>query len=181
MGEAPESITLVESPDDVDTLPFSTEDRIAYLTQTTLSVSEAEAVITRLKERFPQIEAPPKEDICYATTNRQEAVSILAENADLVVVLGSQNSSNSRRLMEIGETLGKRAFLVDGVHELPIDSFSGEETVLITAGASAPEVVVEECIDTLVDRFGAEVESVVVREEHVSFPLPKELRLLTVD
>ena len=181
MGEAPESITLVESPDDVDTLPFSTEDRIAYLTQTTLSVSEAEAVITRLKERFPQIEAPPKEDICYATTNRQEAVSTLAETADVVVVLGSQNSSNSRRLMEIGETLGKRAFLVDGVHELPIDSFSGEETVLITAGASAPEVVVEECIDTLVDRFGAEVESVVVREEHVSFPLPKELRLLTVD
>jgi 4-hydroxy-3-methylbut-2-enyl diphosphate reductase len=181
MGEAPESITLVESPDDVDTLPFSTEDRIAYLTQTTLSVSEAEAVTTRLKERFPQIEAPPKEDICYATTNRQEAVSTLAENADLIVVLGSQNSSNSRRLMEIGERLGKRAFLVDGVHELPIDSFSGEETVLITAGASAPEVVVEECIDTLVDHFGAEVESVVVREEHVSFPLPKELRLLTVD
>ena len=181
MGEAPESITLVESPDDVDTLPFSTEDRIAYLTQTTLSVSEAEAVTTRLKERFPQIEAPPKEDICYATTNRQEAVSTLAENADLIVVLGSQNSSNSRRLMEIGERLGKRAFLVDGVHELPIDSFSGEETVLITAGASAPEVVVEECIDTLVDHFGAELESVVVREEHVSFPLPKELRLLTVD
>ena len=181
MGEAPESITLVESPDDVDTLPFSTEDRIAYLTQTTLSVNEAEAVITRLKERFPQIEAPPKEDICYATTNRQEAVSTLAENADLVVVLGSQNSSNSRRLMEIGERLGKRAFLVDGVHELPIDSFSGKETVLITAGASAPEVVVEECIDTLVDHFGAELESVVVREEHVSFPLPKELRLLTVD
>ena len=181
MGEAPESITLVESPDDVDTLPFSTEDRIAYLTQTTLSVSEAEAVTTRLKERFPQIEAPPKEDICYATTNRQEAVSTLAENADLIVVLGSQNSSNSRRLMEIGERLGKRAFLVDGVHELPSDSFSGEETVLITAGASAPEVVVEECIDTLVDHFGAELESVVVREEHVSFPLPKELRLLTVD
>ena len=181
MGEAPESITLVESPDDVDTLPFSTEDRIAYLTQTTLSVNEAEAVITRLKERFPQIEAPPKEDICYATTNRQEAVSTLAENADLVVVLGSQNSSNSRRLMEIGERLGKRAFLVDGVHELPIDSFSGKETVLITAGASAPEVVVEECIATLVDHFGAELESVVVREEHVSFPLPKELRLLTVD
>lgn len=181
MGEAPESITLVESPEDVDTLPFTKEDRIAYLTQTTLSVSEAEAVITRLKQRFPQIEAPPKEDICYATTNRQEAVSTLAETADLVVVLGSQNSSNSRRLMEIGETLGKRAFLVDGVEELPIDSFSGEETVLITAGASAPEVVVEECIDTLVDRFGAEVESVVVREEHVSFPLPKELRLLTVD
>lgn len=181
MGEAPESITLVESPEDVERLPFTKEDRIAYLTQTTLSVSEAESVISRLRKRYPQIESPPKEDICYATTNRQEAVSTLAEKADLVIVLGSQNSSNSRRLMEIGKSLGKRAFLVDGSGELPIDSFSGEETVLITAGASAPEVVVQECIDTLVERFGAEVESVVVREEHVSFPLPKELRLLTVD
>lgn len=181
MGEAPESITLVESPEGVDRLPFTTDDRIAYLTQTTLSVSEAEAVITRLKKRFPQIESPPKEDICYATTNRQEAVSTLARNAEIVVVLGSQNSSNSRRLMEIGESLGKRAFLVDSVAELPVDSFTGQETVLITAGASAPEVVVEECLDTLVERFGAEVESIVVREEHVSFPLPKELRLQTVD
>jgi 4-hydroxy-3-methylbut-2-enyl diphosphate reductase len=181
MGEAPESITLVESPEDVDRLEFTQDDQIAYLTQTTLSVSEAEAVISRLKERFPQIESPAKEDICYATTNRQEAVSTLAETADIVVVLGSQNSSNSRRLMEIGESFGKRAFLVDTVSELPIDSFTGDETVLITAGASAPEVVVEECIDTLVERFGAEVESIVVREEHVSFPLPKELRLMTVD
>ncbi|MBC8291498.1 MAG: 4-hydroxy-3-methylbut-2-enyl diphosphate reductase [Planctomycetes bacterium] len=181
MGEAPESITLVESPEDVDRLKFTQDDQIAYLTQTTLSVSEAEAVISRLKERFPQIESPAKEDICYATTNRQEAVSTLAQTADVVVVLGSQNSSNSRRLMEIGESLGKRAFLVDGVSELPIDSLTGKETVLITAGASAPEVVVEECINTLVERFGAEVESVVVREEHVSFPLPKELRLMTVD
>ena len=181
MGEAPESITLVESPEDVDRLTFTQDDRIAYLTQTTLSVSEAEAVISRLKERYPQIESPPKEDICYATTNRQEAVSTLTQQADVVVVLGSQNSSNSRRLMEIGESLGKRSFLVDSVAELPVDSFTGEENVLITAGASAPEVVVEECIDTLVKRFGAEVESIVIREEHVSFPLPKELRLMTVD
>ena len=181
MGEAPESITLVESPEDVDRLTFTQGDRIAYLTQTTLSVSEAEAVISRLKERYHQIESPPKEDICYATTNRQEAVSTLAQQADVVVVLGSQNSSNSRRLMEIGESLGKRSFLVDSVTELPVDSFTGEENVLITAGASAPEVVVEECIDTLVKRFGAEVESIVIREEHVSFPLPKELRLMTVD
>ncbi|MDA0590748.1 MAG: 4-hydroxy-3-methylbut-2-enyl diphosphate reductase [Planctomycetota bacterium] len=181
MGEAPESITLVESPEDVDRLTFTQDDRIAYLTQTTLSVSEAEAVISRLKERYPQIESPPKEDICYATTNRQEAVSTLTQQADVVVVLGSQNSSNSRRLMEIGESLGKRSFLVDSVAELPVDSFTGEENVLITAGASAPEVVVEECIETLVKRFGAEVESIVIREEHVSFPLPKELRLMTVD
>ncbi|MBI1311910.1 4-hydroxy-3-methylbut-2-enyl diphosphate reductase [bacterium] len=181
MGEAPESITLVENAGEVDALPFGLEDRIAYLTQTTLSVSEAEAVITRLKRRFPQIEAPPKEDICYATTNRQEAVSTLATNADVVIVLGSQNSSNSRRLMELGSDCNARSFLIDSVDELPPDALTGDETVLITAGASAPEVVVQECIDSLVERFGATVESVVVREEHVSFPLPKELRLQTVD
>ena len=181
MGEAPESITLVESPDDVDRLPFSEADRVAYLTQTTLSVSEAEAVINRLKTRFPQVESPAKEDICYATTNRQEAVATLAHQADVVIVLGSQNSSNSRRLMEIGESLGTRSFLVDSVHELPTDSFTGDEIILITAGASAPEVVVDECLKALVDQFGAEVEAVVVREEHVSFPLPRELRLMTVD
>jgi len=181
MGEAPESITLVENPADVDALPFGPNDQLAYLTQTTLSVSEAEAVIGRLKERFPHIEAPPKEDICYATTNRQEAVSKLAVAADVVIVLGSQNSSNSRRLMELGADCNARSFLIDGVDELPVDALSGDETVLITAGASAPEVVVQECIDSLVDRFGATVESIVVREEHVSFPLPKELRLQTVD
>ena len=181
MGEAPESITLVESPADVDELTFGPNDRLAYLTQTTLSVSEAEAVIGRLKERFPHIEAPPKEDICYATTNRQEAVSKLACDADVVIVLGSQNSSNSRRLMELGADCNARSFLIDSVDELPADALTGDETVLITAGASAPEVVVQECIDSLVDRFSATVESIVVREEHVSFPLPKELRLQTVD
>jgi 4-hydroxy-3-methylbut-2-enyl diphosphate reductase len=180
MGEAPESITLVESPDDVDQLSFPPEAKIAYLTQTTLSVSEAQAVIDRLRQRFPRIECPPKEDICYATTNRQEAVSTLADKADIVIVLGSQNSSNSRRLMEIGASFGKQSWLVDGVDELPLDEFRGHETVLITAGASAPEVVVQECIDRLVERFQAEVESVVVREEHVSFPLPRELRLATL-
>lgn len=181
MGEAPESITLVETPDEVDGLQFPLDAKIAYLTQTTLSVTEAEAVIERLKQRYPHIEAPPKEDICYATTNRQEAVSQLAQSADVVIVLGSQNSSNSRRLMELGASYGPRSFLVDGVHEVPVESFTGDETVLITAGASAPEVVVQECIDNLVERFDAEVEIVTVREEHVSFPLPRELRLQTVN
>lgn len=181
MGEAPESITLVETPDEVDSLNFPADAKIAFLTQTTLSVTEADAVIARLKDRYPRIEAPPKEDICYATTNRQEAVSQLARNADVVIVLGSQNSSNSRRLMEIGASFGPKSFLVDGVHEIPVDAFSGDETVLITAGASAPEVVVQECIDFLVERFGAKVEIVTVREEHVSFPLPKELRLEIVN
>ena len=178
MGEAPESITLVDSPEEVDRLPFPADAKIAYLTQTTLSVSEANTVIERLKRRYPGIASPPKDDICYATTNRQEAVSVLAKHADVVIVLGSQNSSNSQRLREIGQALCGRAYLVDGIHELPLDEFHGDETVVITAGASAPEVVVEECLDTLVKRFHATVEHPVVREEHVYFPLPKELRAL---
>ena len=181
MGEAPESITLVETPEAVDELPFADDAKIAYLTQTTLSVSEAEAIIAKLRQRFPNIHCPPKDDICYATTNRQEAIDTLATNADAVIVLGSQNSSNSRRLMELGASRGAKAFLIDGIHELPDDALSADDTVLISAGASAPEVVVQECVDCLVEKYGAEVESIVVREEHVSFPLPKELRLLTVD
>lgn len=162
----------------MDQLPFPPDAKIAYLTQTTLSVSEANTVIERLRRRYPGIASPPKDDICYATTNRQEAVSVLAKNADVVIVLGSQNSSNSQRLREIGESVCGRAYLVDGVHELPLEEFNGSETVIITAGASAPEVVVEECLDTLVSRFHATVEHPVVREEHVYFPLPKELRVL---
>jgi 4-hydroxy-3-methylbut-2-en-1-yl diphosphate reductase len=178
MGEAPQSITLVETPEDVDRLPFSESDKIAYLTQTTLSVDEANQVIDRLRQRFPQIVAPPKEDICYATTNRQHAVASLVPQADVVIVLGSQNSSNSRRLMEIGASHGKPAYLIDGVAELRLEWFEGCKTVLITAGASAPEVVVEECVAFLVEKFGATVNEVTIREEHVHFPLPRELRVL---
>lgn len=178
MGEAPESITLVDSPEEVDRLSFPAHAKIAYLTQTTLSLFEANAVIERLKARYPTIASPPKEDICYATTNRQEAVAALAKNADVVIVLGSQNSSNSQRLREIGQSVCGRAYLVDTVDELPLQDFSGSETVVITAGASAPEVVVETCVDALVSRFHATVEHAVVREEQVHFPLPKELRLL---
>lgn len=181
MGEAPESITLVETPEAVDDLPFGDDSKIAYLTQTTLSVSEAEAIISRLRQKFPHIHCPPKDDICYATTNRQEAIDTLATRADAVIVLGSQNSSNSRRLMELGASHGAKAFLIDRIHELPDDALEADDTVLISAGASAPEVVVQECVDSLIKRFNAEVESIVVREEHVSFPLPRELRLLTVD
>jgi 4-hydroxy-3-methylbut-2-en-1-yl diphosphate reductase len=178
MGEAPRSITLVENVEEVNYLPFPADAKIAYLTQTTLSVGEANAVIERLKQRYPQIASPPKEDICYATTNRQEAVSALVGEADLLIVLGSQNSSNSRRLMEIGRTSGKPAYLVDGLSELRPDWFHENQTVAITAGASAPEQVVQECVDYLVDRFGANVREVTFRRESVSFPLPRELRVL---
>ena len=178
MGEAPESITLVETVDDVDRLPFGPDDKVAYLTQTTLSVEEAEVLIRRLRERFPNIQSPPKEDICYATTNRQEAVTALVPEADVLIVLGSQNSSNSQRLKEIGRSLGKRAYLIDGVGELRPEWLEDCERVAITAGASAPEVVVQECVEYLRREFGATVREVTVREEHVHFQLPRELREL---
>lgn len=178
MGEAPESITLVESPEDVGALPFTADDKLVYLTQTTLSVEEAGLVIDQLKARYPHIESPPKEDICYATTNRQHAVTQLISQTDLLLVLGSQNSSNSRRLMEIGLAQGRRAYLIDGKDELQVEWFDGIQSVLITAGASAPEVVVQECIDYLQQQFGATIEEITTREEHVTFPLPKELREL---
>ncbi|WP_010588457.1 4-hydroxy-3-methylbut-2-enyl diphosphate reductase [Schlesneria paludicola] len=178
MGEAPASITLVEDPEDVAKLSFPLDAKVAYLTQTTLSVEEAGRVIASLKSRFPKIESPPKEDICYATTNRQDAVKQLAKNSDVVIVLGSQNSSNSRRLQEIGASFEKRSFLVDGAEELQREWFSDADTVLITAGASAPEVVVQDCIAWLSREFGATIEEVTTREEHVAFPLPRELRVL---
>ncbi|MBI5761866.1 MAG: 4-hydroxy-3-methylbut-2-enyl diphosphate reductase [Planctomycetales bacterium] len=178
MGEAPQNITLVETPEDVDRLEFSPGMKLAYLTQTTLSVYEANRVIERLRSRFPHIECPPKEDICYATTNRQEAVSVLAPQADIVLVLGSQNSSNSQRLKEIAAELGKPSYLIDGVAEIDLRWFDNCHSILITAGASAPEAVVQECVDFLVERFGAEVEPVTIRQENVYFQLPRELRTL---
>ena len=178
MGEAPASITLVETPEEVAQLKLPAEAKIAYLTQTTLSVDEAGRAITALKQKYPGIESPPKEDICYATTNRQDAVKQLARQADVVIVLGSQNSSNSRRLREIGESIEKPAFLIDGANELQPAWFESAETVLITAGASAPEQVVQDCIEWLQSRYGATLDEITTREEHVSFPLPKELRVL---
>jgi 4-hydroxy-3-methylbut-2-enyl diphosphate reductase len=178
MGEVPEQILLVETPEEVDELEIPPGTKLAYLTQTTLSIEEANRVIRRLEIRFPEIEKPPKEDICYATTNRQEAVSQLAPQADVVIVLGSQNSSNSRRLAEIAAAMQKPAYLIDGVAEMRPEWFQGCATVLITAGASAPEVVVQECINYLVENYQATVHPVIIREEHVHFPIPKELRVL---
>jgi 4-hydroxy-3-methylbut-2-enyl diphosphate reductase len=179
MGEAPEAILLVESPDDVAALEVADERKLAYLTQTTLSVDDANRIIERLKQRFPHIASPPKDDICYATQNRQEAVSLLAADADVTLVLGSQNSSNSQRLAELSRERGVTAYLIDGVADIDPAWFDGVATVLVTAGASAPEVVVDECLDWLRDRFGATVELHTVREESVSFPLPKELRVIS--
>lgn len=176
MGEAPQAILLVETPDDVARLRVADESKVAYLTQTTLSVDDANRIIGRLKERFPRIAAPPKDDICYATQNRQEAVARLSAEADLVLVLGSQNSSNSQRLAELARERGVAAHLIDGPDDIDPAWFAGISTVLVTAGASAPEAVVEACLDWLRERFGATVEPRSIREESVSFPLPRELR-----
>jgi 4-hydroxy-3-methylbut-2-enyl diphosphate reductase len=180
MGEAPEAILLVESPEDVAKLQVADERKLAYLTQTTLSIDDANRIISKLKERFPQITAPPKDDICYATQNRQEAVSMLAGEAELVIVLGSQNSSNSQRLAELARERGIKAYLVDGPTDLRPAWFEGVNSVLVTAGASAPEQVVEECLDWLRERFHATVEPRSIRQESVSFPLPRELRGVVV-
>ena len=176
MGQAPDAFTLVETTEEVDALPFGPDDKLAYLTQTTLSVDDASRIIKRLRERFPQIVGPPKDDICYATQNRQEAVRLLSEGADIVIVLGSQNSSNSQRLAELARERGIRAHLIDGANEIDPAWFTGDETVVITAGASAPESVVQDCIAWLRQRYAADVEERTIREEEVYFPLPKELR-----
>ena len=176
MGEAPEAIVLVESPEDVAALDVANAEKLAYLTQTTLSVDDATRIIDALKARFPQIASPPTEDICYATQNRQEAVRILSEEAQVVLVLGSQNSSNSQRLAELARESGRAAYLIDGARDIQLSWFHPDDTVLVTAGASAPELVVEDCIEYLRKQFNATVESRTIREEEVHFPLPKELR-----
>lgn len=176
MGQAPEAFVLVETAEEVDRLTFSPTDKLAYLTQTTLSVDDASRIINRLKQRFPQIVGPPKDDICYATQNRQEAVRKLSMEASIVLVLGSKNSSNSQRLAELASEEGIAAHLIDGADEIEPGWFRGDETVLITAGASAPESVVQDCVGWLRSRYDATVEERSIREEQVYFPLPKEIR-----
>ena len=178
MGEAPANIRLVQDVADVERLDLSDSAKLAYLTQTTLSVDDAEVIIEALRRRYPQIVGPSRDDICYATQNRQEAVKELVPEADVVLVLGSRNSSNSMRLEEIAHSCGKRAYLIDRASEIEEHWFKESDTVLVTAGASAPEEVVQECVGYLQKRYQASEESRTVREEHVSFPLPRELRVL---
>jgi 4-hydroxy-3-methylbut-2-en-1-yl diphosphate reductase len=176
MGEAPHSIRLVQTTDDIDRLDVPDPSKVAYLTQTTLSVNDAQRIIEQLKRRFPAIVGPARDDICYATQNRQEAVRVLAGESDVVLVVGSQNSSNSRRLAELARSCGVVAHLIDGPADIDPAWFSGRETVTITAGASAPESLVEECVELLRLRFDATVETRVICREQLRFPLPKPLR-----
>jgi 4-hydroxy-3-methylbut-2-enyl diphosphate reductase len=178
LGEAPDRITLVETVEDVDRLEVPDPDKVAYLTQTTLSVDDANVLIDRLRRRFPNCVGSHKEDICYATQNRQEALKAGVAKADVVLVFGSKNSSNSIRLTEVAREFQRPTYLVDSVSEIDPAWFRGDETVLITAGASAPEDLVVECIDYLSRTFGGTTEHLAVREEHVEFPLPLEVRPL---
>ena len=180
VGEAPQSVVVVESPEDVAALEVPNPNRLAYVTQTTLSVSDAVRTIAALRARFPSIKAPPKEDICYATTNRQNAVTEFAPEADLVLVIGSRNSSNSQRLVERAREAGKPAYLIDDASELDPAWFDGVGTVFVTSGASAPDHLVQALLDRLRAEFGAEMEERTLVEEDVSFAPPKSLRSLTV-
>ena len=155
VGEVPDSTWVVENETEIDALTFGENEKLAYLTQTTLAVAETFQRIERLKERFPQIVGPPQSNICGATQSRQDAVREHCPKADVVIVVGSRSSSNSRRLAEQAEKLGVRTFLVDGAGEIPLNEFTGNETVLITAGASAPEHLVQGCVDLLKGQFGA--------------------------
>jgi len=178
MGEAPAAMVLVEDVEDVAAMTLPADAKLAFLTQTTLSVDETKEIIAALRAKYPQVVGPSKDDICYATQNRQEAVTEIVPAVDVVVVLGSQNSSNSNRLAEIARQKGRRAHLIDRVAEMRADWFTADDTVLVTAGASAPEEHVQDCVMFLKTNFGASVEHRVVREEHVKFPLPRELRVL---
>ncbi|MGQ9606712.1 MAG: 4-hydroxy-3-methylbut-2-enyl diphosphate reductase [Thermogutta sp.] len=176
MGEAPHAIRLIENEEQAEAVTVADPQRVAYSTQTTLSVDDAERIVSRLRRRFPALQGPARDDICYATQNRQEAVRALAAETDLVLVVGSQNSSNSRRLAEIAGAAGIPAYLVDGPEELHEEWFHADQTVGITAGASAPESLVQGCVDYLRERFQAVVEERVLRQENVHFALPIELR-----
>jgi 4-hydroxy-3-methylbut-2-enyl diphosphate reductase len=181
MGEAPHCTYLVEKPEDVASLQLPDENKIVYLTQTTLSLDECTDIIAALKERFPAIQGPPSQDICYATENRQIAVKAVAPLCELLLVVGSQNSSNSRRLVEVCEKSGVPAYLVDDKSEVKAEWLKNVKTVSITAGASAPENLVQELIAHLQREhgFGA-MEEMEIKEEDVRFILPSELTSATI-
>jgi 4-hydroxy-3-methylbut-2-enyl diphosphate reductase len=175
MGQAPRSITLVETPDDVDDLEFDDDANIAYITQTTLSMDETRGVVDALRRRFPLLHQPKKDDICYATTNRQEAVKTLADRCDLILVVGSETSSNSKRLVEVAKDRDVPAYLIDDASQIDESWLDGADVVGLTSGASAPEVLVEEVIAWFRDRGTETVDTVTVVDEDVEFALPSGL------
>ncbi|KAI5913548.1 4-hydroxy-3-methylbut-2-enyl diphosphate reductase [Thauera sp. 2A1] len=176
MGQVASGIHLVETPADVATLQVADPDKLAYVTQTTLSVDDAAAIVDALRARFPNIVGPKKDDICYATQNRQDAVKFMTPHADVVFVVGSKNSSNSNRLREVAELRGVPAYLVDNAAGIDAAWIEGKRRIGVTAGASAPEVLVAEVIARLQELSGASVRNLDGVPEKVTFPLPKELQ-----
>ena len=176
MGQSPQGIYLVETTADVASLHIRTPDRLAYVTQTTLSVDDAAQVVAALKLRFPNITGPRKDDICYATQNRQDAVKTLAGATDIVLVVGSKNSSNSNRLREVAETRGTHAYLIDDASQINPVWLEGAVNIGVTAGASAPEVLVKEVVDALTHDNAAPVSQIEGAEEGITFVLPKDLQ-----
>ncbi|NND82868.1 MAG: 4-hydroxy-3-methylbut-2-enyl diphosphate reductase [Gammaproteobacteria bacterium] len=179
MGQADGGMHLIEEPDDVADLQVSDADNLAYVTQTTLSVDDTQKVIDALRQRFPNIQGPRKDDICYATQNRQDAVRSLARDADILVVVGSPNSSNSNRLKELAEQIGVPSHLVDQPEQIQQSWFEGVDVVGVTAGASAPEILVKQVIDQIKHWGGRVVNEADGPVENVSFSLPIELRTVS--
>lgn len=177
MGQVAEgSMTLIETVEDVQKLQFDPSTELSYVTQTTLSVDDTADIVASLEDKFPQLRSPKKEDICYATTNRQIAVKEISKTADRVIVIGAPNSSNSRRLVEVAEKSGSRARLVQRASDLNWDWIEGAKSIGISAGASAPEVLVEEVIEAIRERYDARVELVTTAEEDVTFKVPPILK-----
>ena len=175
-GEAPDSIVLVQSVDEVDQLEFEDPEKVAFITQTTLSVDETTQIIERLRERFPKIVSPKSDDICYATTNRQIAVKQLAKECELVLVIGSTNSSNSNRLVEVAREHGAQSHLIEDHLQVRDEWLEGVQTVGITSGASAPEELVESLVDLFRERGVEDVSELRAVDEDVRFMLPKKIR-----
>ena len=175
MGQSAGGMYLVEKPEDVPLLRVSDPENLAFVTQTTLSVDDASRIVEALKARFPKIVGPKKDDICYATQNRQDAVKMLSEQSDLVIVVGSPNSSNSNRLREVARSLGVESRMVDNAGELRVEWLSGKNRIGVTAGASAPEQLVQEVIERLKELGAGEVCELQGIRENVSFPIPKQL------
>jgi len=175
MGQAEGGIYLVEKPEDVAGLSVADENNLAYVTQTTLSMDDAGQIVAALKRRFPSISGPKKDDICYATQNRQDAVKTLAQQCDVVIVVGSPNSSNSNRLREVAQKMGVDAWMVDNAGQIDPAWLEGKQRVGVTAGASAPEVLVQEVVGRLKELGHVSVTETSGKSESVVFPLPKNL------
>jgi 4-hydroxy-3-methylbut-2-enyl diphosphate reductase len=181
MGEAPDAMILVETVDDVETLEVPDPEKLAFISQTTLSVDETKGIIEALKAKFPAIIGPRTDDICYATTNRQASVKELAKECDVVLVIGSTNSSNSNRLVDVTRDLGTDAYLIDNASQVKEEWLEGKPVVGITSGASAPDELVQNLVQVFRDRGTTDIGELEVIQENMRFMLPKEIRVALAD